>query len=57
MKIFAAGNKYKTDRIEYNLGWKHLYVHGYKWIKSKQKFSGNALIHSIGQDFEIIGEE
>jgi hypothetical protein len=50
--VFAAGNKFETTKIdsmirEQNKTW--WYVHGKRWIKSKGKFSTNALIHCVGQ--------
>jgi len=50
--IFAAGNKYLIRKVEFqNNSW---YAYGKKWIKSKQKFSSNALIHCIGPHYEEV---
>ena len=56
MIVFAAGNKYKVSEGENMIrkseragGHTLWYVTGYRWIKSKQKFSGQALIHYVGE--------
>lgn len=56
MIVFAAGNKIKVlegpDRIRSMVlrdGRTFWYVDGYRWIKSKGKFSSNALGHCVGE--------
>ncbi len=52
MVVFAAGNKFEASKIESMLrndGRTLWYVHGKRWIKSKQKFSTNELIHCVGE--------
>ena len=36
-----------TETPHYNEGWGCWYAFGHKWMKSKQKFSGNALLHNF----------
>ncbi len=54
--IFANGNKYEADKIEWSDYWKHYYVTGRKWIKTKKRYSSNTLVHSIGTTYEPVTE-
>lgn len=56
MIVFAAGNKIKVmdgaNHIRSMVlldGRTFWYVDGFRWIKSKQKFSTNALGHCVGE--------
>jgi len=35
------------ERPEWSEPHKRFYVAGYRWIKSRQKFSGNCLLHNF----------
>jgi hypothetical protein len=39
-----------TDPPDYHDGWCRWYAYGQKWIKSKQRFSGNILLHCFEGD-------
>ena len=54
MIVFAAGNKFKVMEGQNHIrsmvirdGRTYWYVDGYRWIKSKQKFSTVALVHCV----------
>jgi len=52
MIVFAAGNYYQASEVSQMVrhdGLVLFYVHGRRWIKSRQKFSGNGLIHCVGE--------
>ncbi len=56
MIVFAAGDKFKVmdgdnhiRSMELRDGRIYWYVDGYRWIKSKQKFSSTALQHCVGE--------
>ncbi|MDB5584854.1 MAG: hypothetical protein JWR80_10030 [Bradyrhizobium sp.] len=60
--VFAAGNKFEATEVRSSVrsdGRTLWYVVGKRWIKSKGKFSTNALIHYVGEGkpVEIKEEE
>lgn len=53
--VFAGGNKYKlTSEIEWSEFHQSYYAPGFRWVKTKQKFSGVDALHMIGPHFEIV---
>lgn len=59
MIIFAAGNYYDGEIRKHRGNNKLWVVAGKRWIKSKRKFSSNALIHCVGEiePVEVIEAE
>lgn len=59
MTIYFAQDKNKTitikatGEVRYSEHWKKFYVPGHRWIKSTQKFSGNALVHCVDSYQEV----
>ena len=52
MIVFAAGNKFEATKVHSSVrldGRTIWYVDGKRWIKSKGKFSTNALQHCVGE--------
>jgi hypothetical protein len=50
------GEKISTlTKPEWSSYHQQFYVAGYRWIKTKQKFSSNCLLHSF-KSYEEVGE-
>lgn len=62
MIIFTGGSyiKAKYDDLDKPFVDKvsqQLIIIGYRWIKSKKKWSGNPLVHGVAADYQILTDD